>query len=92
MSSLLSVTIDPVPMRFRNTPMAFVVNNANLRTTPFVNGQRIASLPNRTQLAVLGRNTSGDWVKVANGRYEGWIATFVLKINANIDLLPILEE
>lgn len=92
MSSILVGTIDPVTMRFSNIPMAFVVNSANLRVAPLVDSQRIAGLSNRTQLAVLGRNTSGDWVKVANGRYEGWIATFLLKINANIDLIPVLDE
>ena len=92
MTSFLSESIETVTAKFEGLPMAFVLNSGNLRQAPFANSELIAGLSHRTQLAILGRDVTGDWVKVANGRYEGWIATVVIESNADIQQLPIIES
>lgn len=85
-----SVERDPAPLRGPDAPQAFVRNGANLRTAPSTDAGIIASLPARELLEVIGRNTAGDWVQVRNGRYEGWMATFLLVLNADVDRLAVV--
>jgi hypothetical protein len=50
----------------------------------------LTTLPGRTLLKLVGRNEAGDWVKVYDGRWEGWIAVSLLAFNADIEGLPVL--
>lgn len=81
---------DPSPLRGPDGPQAFVTNGANLRVAPDTEADLIANLPSRELLEIVGRDTSGEWLFVRNGRYEGWMAAFLLVINADIDTLNII--
>lgn len=91
-SSTLIDTLDPVPIRFPISPMTFVpdfvLDDINLLDAPA--GNFIVVLPAQTQLAILGRDELGEWIKVANGRYEGWVDATVVRSNARINLLPVI--
>jgi hypothetical protein len=64
----------------------------NLRLGPGTQFQVAASLPNRTPFTAIGRNEIGDWIQVRNGRYEGWLAGFLVGLNADLDMLPVTAE
>ncbi len=83
--------IDPVPVRFDDLPSAFTVNTANMRVAPTTDALRLAQFPARSSLAVLGRTEDAEWVQVADGRFLGWIATFLLEVNTDIQRLPVIE-
>jgi hypothetical protein len=82
-------TIDPVPLRFGPGPTAFLIHAANMRSAPGNDGPVLFQLPARTLLSVVCRNEKGDWLKLRNGRYEGWVAAFLVAANSDIDNLPV---
>jgi hypothetical protein len=83
---------DPVPVRFGPGPQAFTLGNSvNLRAEPTTASRVVITLPLRTLFSVKGRNDTGDWIYVQNGRFEGWISRPLLAINADVTLLPNLE-
>jgi hypothetical protein len=88
--STLVNTIDPVPLRFSPGPTAFLIHTANVRSSPSENSSILLQRPARTLLSVVGRNESGDWLKVRDGRYEGWVAAFLVAVNSDIDSLPVV--
>lgn len=83
--------LDPAPLRFGPGPQAFVLNGANLRQAPTTNAGLIVTLPGRTQLQVFGTNAARDWLFVRSGRYEGWMALFLVALNADVNRLPVLN-
>lgn len=88
-------TIEPVPVRFsQEEPMGFIRSNGvvNLRVLPTTDGSIVGQVTNREVFAVIGRNGEGDWYQVRNGRYEGWVASFLIGINADPVLLPITVD
>lgn len=54
-------------------------------------GGLIVTLPGRTQLQVFGTNAARDWLFVRSGRYEGWMALFLVALNADVNRLPVLN-
>ncbi len=84
---------DPFPMRLQGTMQARVVTAdiANLRATPSTNGARLGSVRNGELFSVVGRNEAGDWVKIENGAYSAWMATFLLRLNGDVMTLPVVE-
>jgi hypothetical protein len=42
-------------------------------------------------LAAIGRNEDGDWLRVQNARYDGWMSELVLTVSGDPMLLPVLE-
>lgn len=89
LSSSIVGQIDPLSIRFPSVSTGYVITTAQLQDSP--EGLLIVELQSQTQLAILGRNTLGDWVKVANGRYEGWVEAAELAINARRNLLPVTD-
>ena len=87
-------TVDPVPVRFPEMTMALVRTNnfVNLRDGPDTSAEIITQLGNRAEFAAIGRNELGDWVQVANGRYDGWIASFLVSLNGDIQDLPVRPQ
>ena len=87
-------TIEPVPVRSTSEqPMGFIRSNGlvNLRSAPTTSSQVVGQIDNRDVFAVIGRNTEGDWYQIRNGRYEGWVASFLIGINADPALLAITD-
>lgn len=85
-------TIDPLPVRFDNGPHAMVINIANLRTEPDIDSTLIIQLPIRALFSVAGRSDDSEWLLLRNGRYEGWVAQFLVSLNAEIEDLPIVSS
>jgi hypothetical protein len=86
----LLTDIDLVPVRPTFGPEAFLLNDGNLHNSPDVKDVTLTTLPGRTLLKLIGRTKAGDWVKVYNGRWEGWISVPLLAFNADINALPVL--
>jgi hypothetical protein len=83
-------TLDPVPVRPLNVPLASVANSANLRLGPATNTRVQVTLPPRTQLTPLGRDSSGEWILLRNGRWQGWINIPLLNMNIEAERLPVI--
>ena len=90
LTSTLVGQLDPLSIRFPSVSTGYVITTAQLQDAP--DDTPIIELQSQTQLAVLGRNALGDWVKVANGRYEGWVEAAELAINARRNLLPVMNQ
>ena len=90
--STLVNTIEPVPLRFASGPTVFLLNNANIRSAPNENGQILVQLPFRTPLSVFGRSEDSEWIRVRNGRYDGWVVAYLAAMNVGIESLPIVPN
>jgi uncharacterized protein YraI len=67
--------------------------NANLRKTPAVAGEVLATIPFGTQLEVTGRNANSNWVQVNFNNQNGWISSGLLEFQlGNIVNVNILDE
>jgi len=84
----------PSILNFSDGPMASVFTNsaANMRSGPAQTFPRLETLTDGTLLLATGRNEAGDWVQVENARYTGWIAAFLLNLNADVMALPVVES
>jgi ABC transporter family protein/SH3 domain-containing protein len=88
----LLTDIDPVPVRPVTGPQAFLFNEGNLRVGPDPQAPVLTALPGRTRLKLIGRTEASDWVKVYDGRWEGWISLSLLAFSADIESLPVLPK
>lgn len=96
-TSLPTNTPTPLPT---NTPtprpsMAGVVKSgpAQLLDGPGKGYSNIGTLENETNLALLGRNAQGDWLKVKSvGGDEGWIKTDQIEAFMAIIDIPVVAE
>lgn len=72
--------------------------NANLREGPGTNFGIAAVTAAGDELALLGRNAAGDWLRVRTAPVEGeesveaWCAVFLITTDAPLDTLPVVEE
>lgn len=84
---------DAAPLRFTGTMLANVVTAdvANIRAAPNTSSERVASVRNGELFAAVGRNEAGDWVRVENAAYSGWMADFLLRLNGDVNALPVVE-
>ena len=84
--------LDLAPVRPIAGPEAFVLNEGNLRTAPDAKAVTLTRWIGRTLLKLTGRTEAGDWVKVYDGRWGGWISTSLLAFNTDIQTLPVLTK
>jgi hypothetical protein len=86
----------PANLQFPDGPLVIVTNpgstGTNLRTGPGTNFLTLTTLANGTILVGHGRNEVGDWVYVENARYGGWMSASLVTSNAELSLLPIIEQ
>lgn len=85
---------DPAPLRLYDYPLATVRTSGrvNLRSGPGVSFQIIDDVGNNVQFAVLGRNEAGDWIRVENGGYSGWMSRSLLLLTTEVDQLAVVED
>ena len=84
-STRLVNDIDPNPMRNLSGPLASVISTGavNLRTGPGTDFEVAGNVSNGTQFIVVERNAAGDWLRVVNSRYDGWITQALIAYNAD---------
>lgn len=84
-------TIAPVSVRMGPGPSAFSLDDVNIRSGPGLQFGAIDLLRGRVPLHVLGRNAAGDWIRVENARYTGWVFRSLVLLNVDVELLPVVE-
>jgi hypothetical protein len=86
--------LDPSTLYLPSETLASVITNdvANLRTGPGMNFDVLTSFRQGQVVSVLGRNEAGDWFRVQNARYDGWMNELVLLISGDPLALPVLES
>lgn len=92
-STPIPPTATPIPPTDTPIPDAIVkANSLRMRVGPDTAYNVIATYPSGTELAVLGKNTNGNWLNVhAPDDKTGWMATSLLTVNRNVDTLAIVE-
>jgi hypothetical protein len=85
--------LDPSELYLPPGMLVSVITNdvANLRTGPGTNFDVVTAFRNGRVLAAIGRNEDGDWLRVQNARYDGWMSELVLTVSGDPMLLPVLE-
>lgn len=75
----------------RTGTIATVVSSAavSVRSGPGTQFRQIAVVDNGTVFRATGRTADGEWIRLQNARYQGWIATFLLTSNGSFANLPI---
>ncbi|NDJ61564.1 MAG: SH3 domain-containing protein [Chloroflexi bacterium] len=85
---------DPAAIRFESDLLVTVISTSriNLRNGPGTNFGVITTIPNGRVFAAVGRDAAGEWIQVQNARYQGWIASFLLAPNGDLQSLPVATE
>lgn len=83
---------DPAPLRFSGVPIATVqtADFANIRQGPGTNTPIVGAVDDGDLFALIGRNQAGDWYQIRNARYEGWMASYLMFSNADLERIPIV--
>ncbi len=86
--------VDPVPLRLIGGIVVAVKgdgrNRINLRAAPDDKSTVLTAAPYGTVFAAVGVSANGNWVKLENAVYSGWVARSVLFAPSNFDSLPVL--
>lgn len=69
---------------------AHAANGVNLRAGPGLSAAILTRLNTGATLAALGRSADGQWIRVQDARYAGWMAAYLLTPNADLSRLPVL--
>lgn len=67
--------------------------NANLRVAPFTDADVLTVIPFNTQLDVIGRNVTSNWVQVSYNNQVGWISSGVVFFSqGNIETVTMYDQ
>jgi len=84
-------TISPVDALFPGRPLATVLPaRGNLRDGPGTDYELVTVLTRGQVMLPIGRDSRGDWIKVQNAAYIGWIPAVFLAVNTDVEELPVL--
>lgn len=86
--------VDPPPVdppAFEGVP-ATVLTNANVRSGPGVTFAVRAVALKGTAGKAMGRNTEATWIAVTLPTVEGWIAEYLLDVEGDHGILPVVKE
>lgn len=90
----VAATEAPVEVLFPPGPRATVRSAKppiNIRSQPNTDSTVIDLAPNGKLFAAVGRNEAGDWIRVQNGLYEGWVDAALVDMNTDIMGLPVVQ-
>lgn len=63
----------------------------NVRREPAISGELVGQLEiGDTAQATARSNANNDWLLIENEAIEGWVAFFTVRVDGNLDALPIL--
>jgi hypothetical protein len=85
----------PERVRFPDGPRAVVHSleaAINVRAGPGTDFPVFKVVPNGTLFAATGRTVAGDWIRVENAFYSGWLADFLVALNSPLSNLPVVES
>jgi hypothetical protein len=85
----------PDEIRFPDGPRAVVLTTQagiNVRSGPGTDWPVFRVVPNGTMYAATGRTANGDWIRVENAFYTGWLANFLAALNSPLSALPVVES
>lgn len=85
---------DPAPNRSTSLPLALLRpsnTRINLRETPSTEARILNTFPAGTIFAVTGRTPGGNWVRVQNAAWEGWLNVATLYLEVDPASLPIVN-
>lgn len=72
-------------------PTGFLTVESNFRTGPRFESDIIQVLPERAEMRLLGRDTSGAWLKVrpVESDVEGWVYLSLVELDEGVDLFAL---
>ncbi|HVO71969.1 MAG TPA: SH3 domain-containing protein [Aggregatilineaceae bacterium] len=84
----------PNNIRFPDGPRAVVLTAAgiNVRSGPGTDWPVLRVVPYGTTYAATGRTANGDWIRVENALYTGWLANLLVALNSPRSNLPVVES
>jgi len=65
--------------------------NLQFRRQPNANAESLALIPNGTQMKVLGRNGSGQWIQVEFGGQTGWVSSNFVTVRKDGKLFKVQD-
>ncbi len=66
--------------------------NANVRSAPSTSGEILGGLVTGTPVTLVGRSAAGDWAAVEFAEGRGWVSASLLRIEGDINSLPVVES
>lgn len=85
---------DPVNVRTPRQIIATVTgsNSVNLREAPGIDSPVLTTASFGAEFAVIGRDATAEWFRVQDARWTGWLSGLVVRVNGDVDLLPIVTR
>lgn len=71
---------------------ANTTNNINIRNDPSTNYAVVGSLQANTELELVGRNVTGDWVYFVINDTSGWLFASLLQIEGDVMVLDVVAD
>ncbi len=66
--------------------------NLNIRSAPNSSAGSLGYVPRNTAITVLGRDASGNWLKINYNGMQGWVSAFYVNITSDaIKALPVAQ-
>jgi uncharacterized protein YraI len=63
----------------------------NLRSQPRSSGAVLAVIPINSGMNIIGRNSSGTWIRVEYSGRAGWVSSRYLRLDIDLNVLPIVQ-
>jgi hypothetical protein len=74
-------------------PRVVADSETNLRGGPGTNYPLVGKMPPGKEVAIIGRNTNGDWWRIAwEGSGQAWVAGLVVKVLGPIDTVAVAKD
>jgi len=85
-----TVTPQFTPSVVEGVCVASSPRNINLRSGPGTNYVRLALLPARQTIQVIGQSDNGQWLVVQNDVLQGWVSALVVSVTGPCTQLPVV--
>jgi hypothetical protein len=82
---------DPPDATAEDTVTVAAYGRVNVRSEPAISGELVGQLEIGDSARATARNNgNNDWLLIENEAIEGWVAFFTVRVQGNLDALPIL--
>lgn len=69
---------------------ATTIDYTRMRSGPDTSFAQVGSIPINTTVNVLGRNGAGTWLLVDYNGQQGWVATWLVRVNGDVNSVPVV--